>query len=78
MLYIAVLNKAIDFFEQNKEGKSPLHVAAMHGRFTGSQILIQNGNVNAPNSLVTQGNEDVTLVTLGPLQRVPVMSSPPL
>uniref|UniRef100_A0A665UFP3 Serine/threonine-protein phosphatase 6 regulatory ankyrin repeat subunit C-like n=1 Tax=Echeneis naucrates TaxID=173247 RepID=A0A665UFP3_ECHNA len=23
--------------------KSPLHIAAMHGRFTGSQILIQNG-----------------------------------
>lgn len=30
--------------QQNKEGKIPLHMAAMHGRFTGSQILIQNGN----------------------------------
>lgn len=50
MCYIAVLNKVIDFFEQNNEGKSPLHVAAMHGRFTGSQILIQNGNINAPDT----------------------------
>lgn len=31
---------------QNKDGKSPLHVAAMYGRFTGSQILIQNGKIN--------------------------------
>ncbi len=29
---------------QSKEGKSPLHMAAIHGRFTRSQILIQNGN----------------------------------
>ena len=28
---------------QSKEGKSPLHMAAIHGRFTRSQILIQNG-----------------------------------
>lgn len=35
------------FYEQNNEGKSPLHIAAMHGRFTGSQILIQNGTVVA-------------------------------
>ena len=32
------------FFSQSKEGKSPLHMAAIHGRFTRSQILIQNGN----------------------------------
>lgn len=32
------------FFWQSKEGKSPLHMAAIHGRFTRSQILIQNGN----------------------------------
>lgn len=31
------------FFFQTKEGKSPLHMAAIHGRFTRSQILIQNG-----------------------------------
>lgn len=31
-------------FVQSKEGKSPLHMAAIHGRFTRSQILIQNGN----------------------------------
>lgn len=31
-------------FSQSKEGKSPLHMAAIHGRFTRSQILIQNGN----------------------------------
>lgn len=53
MCYIAVLNIVIDFFKQNKEGKSPLHVAAMHGRFTGSQILIQNGNINAPDTPIT-------------------------
>ncbi|KFZ49969.1 Serine/threonine-protein phosphatase 6 regulatory ankyrin repeat subunit C, partial [Podiceps cristatus] len=29
---------------QSKEGKSPLHMAAIHGRFTRSQILIQNGS----------------------------------
>ncbi|NXF13649.1 ANR52 phosphatase, partial [Smithornis capensis] len=29
---------------QSKEGKSPLHMAAIHGRFTRSQILIQNGD----------------------------------
>ncbi|NWV33149.1 ANR52 phosphatase, partial [Grantiella picta] len=29
---------------QSKEGKSPLHMAAIHGRFTRSQILIQNGH----------------------------------
>ncbi|XP_039581699.1 serine/threonine-protein phosphatase 6 regulatory ankyrin repeat subunit C-like, partial [Passer montanus] len=28
----------------SKEGKSPLHMAAIHGRFTRSQILIQNGS----------------------------------
>lgn len=31
------------FSFQSKEGKSPLHMAAIHGRFTRSQILIQNG-----------------------------------
>lgn len=66
MCYIAVLNKVIDFFEQNNEGKSPLHVAAMHGRFTGSQILIQNGNINAHPHCPPC-----------PLQHVPVMSPPP-
>lgn len=30
---------------QTKEGKSPLHMAAIHGRFTRSQILIQNGTM---------------------------------
>lgn len=42
------------FFLQNKEGKSPLHMAAMHGRFTGSQILIQNGNINDKKKLSTE------------------------
>lgn len=36
-------NKKIAIFSQSKEGKSPLHMAAIHGRFTRSQILIQNG-----------------------------------
>lgn len=53
MCCIAVLNKVINFYQQNKEGKSPLHVVARHGRFTGSQILIQNGNVNAPDNPFT-------------------------
>ena len=35
--------KKIAMFSQSKEGKSPLHMAAIHGRFTRSQILIQNG-----------------------------------
>lgn len=35
--------KKIAIFSQSKEGKSPLHMAAIHGRFTRSQILIQNG-----------------------------------
>lgn len=34
------------YYPQSKEGKSPLHMAAIHGRFTRSQILIQNGNHN--------------------------------
>lgn len=28
---------------QSKDGKSPLHMTAVHGRFTRSQTLIQNG-----------------------------------
>lgn len=41
---IFVLCVFIPSLQQNKEGKNPLHMAAMHGRFTGSQILIQNGD----------------------------------
>ena len=37
-------NEIVFFHLQSKEGKSPLHMAAIHGRFTRSQILIQNGN----------------------------------
>lgn len=37
------IEKKIAVFSQSKEGKSPLHMAAIHGRFTRSQILIQNG-----------------------------------
>lgn len=37
------IEKKIAIFSQSKEGKSPLHMAAIHGRFTRSQILIQNG-----------------------------------
>uniref|UniRef100_A0A8D3BWN2 Ankyrin repeat domain 44 n=1 Tax=Scophthalmus maximus TaxID=52904 RepID=A0A8D3BWN2_SCOMX len=40
-----LINNGADVNMQNKEGKSPLHMAAMNGRFTGSQILIQNGNI---------------------------------
>jgi len=36
---------------QSKEGKSPLHMAAIHGRFTRSQILIQNGEWLLPPAL---------------------------
>lgn len=28
---------------QSKDGKTPLHMAATHGRFSCSQALIQNG-----------------------------------
>lgn len=28
---------------QSRDGKSPLHMTAVHGRFTRSQTLIQNG-----------------------------------
>lgn len=56
-MYIhAVMNKiVVSFDEQNKEGKSPLHIAAMHGRFTGSQILIQNGNGNTADTSFVPG-----------------------
>lgn len=30
-------------FPQSRDGKSPLHLTAVHGRFTRSQTLIQNG-----------------------------------
>lgn len=43
---IHLFNSTPFFFQtifQSKEGKSPLHMAAIHGRFTRSQILIQNG-----------------------------------
>ena len=39
----ALEKKKNAMFPQSKEGKSPLHMAAIHGRFTRSQILIQNG-----------------------------------
>lgn len=39
------------FCAQSKEGKSPLHMAAIHGRFTRSQILIQNGTKDASASV---------------------------
>lgn len=42
-LCFALKEKKISMFPQSKEGKSPLHMAAIHGRFTRSQILIQNG-----------------------------------
>uniref|UniRef100_A0A674PEG4 Ankyrin repeat domain 52a n=1 Tax=Takifugu rubripes TaxID=31033 RepID=A0A674PEG4_TAKRU len=38
-----LVNNGADVNQQSKEGKSPLHMAAIHGRFTRSQILIQNG-----------------------------------
>lgn len=31
------------FLTQSRDGKSPLHMTAVHGRFTRSQTLIQNG-----------------------------------
>lgn len=55
ILCVVLLTCVYYFFitvKQNKEGKSPLHIAAMHGRFTGSQILIQNGNLAVKNSVV--------------------------
>lgn len=42
-LCFALKKQNFAMFPQSKEGKSPLHMAAIHGRFTRSQILIQNG-----------------------------------
>uniref|UniRef100_A0A8C5HPH9 Serine/threonine-protein phosphatase 6 regulatory ankyrin repeat subunit C-like n=1 Tax=Gouania willdenowi TaxID=441366 RepID=A0A8C5HPH9_GOUWI len=42
-LEMLVSNGADVNIRQNKDGRSALHMAAMYGRFTGSQILIQNG-----------------------------------
>lgn len=36
-------NKHFVMFPQSRDGKSPLHLTAVHGRFTRSQTLIQNG-----------------------------------
>uniref|UniRef100_A0A7N4V078 Ankyrin repeat domain 52 n=1 Tax=Sarcophilus harrisii TaxID=9305 RepID=A0A7N4V078_SARHA len=51
LLHTAAANGQIDVVKhllrlgaESKEGKSPLHMAAIHGRFTRSQILIQNGS----------------------------------
>uniref|UniRef100_A0A8C5HQA6 Serine/threonine-protein phosphatase 6 regulatory ankyrin repeat subunit C-like n=1 Tax=Gouania willdenowi TaxID=441366 RepID=A0A8C5HQA6_GOUWI len=44
-LEMLVSNGADVNIRQNKDGRSALHMAAMYGRFTGSQILIQNGKI---------------------------------
>lgn len=31
------------FFPQSKDGKTPLHMTAIHGRFSRSQTIIHNG-----------------------------------
>lgn len=59
--------KKIAMFSQSKEGKSPLHMAAIHGRFTRSQILIQNGmdlGDFVPRSLLLPPPENSSLETL--------------
>uniref|UniRef100_A0A8C5HQN6 Serine/threonine-protein phosphatase 6 regulatory ankyrin repeat subunit C-like n=1 Tax=Gouania willdenowi TaxID=441366 RepID=A0A8C5HQN6_GOUWI len=38
-----LVSNGADVNIRNKDGRSALHMAAMYGRFTGSQILIQNG-----------------------------------
>uniref|UniRef100_A0A3Q2P272 Ankyrin repeat domain 52 n=1 Tax=Fundulus heteroclitus TaxID=8078 RepID=A0A3Q2P272_FUNHE len=56
----------------NKEGKSPLHMAAMQGRFTSSQILIQNGgeidcldvNGNTPLHIAARYGQELLTSTL--------------
>lgn len=51
MHIVTMFNMNVCYPLQSKEGKSPLHMAAIHGRFTRSQILIQNGNAERPVSL---------------------------
>uniref|UniRef100_A0A3Q2QDF2 Ankyrin repeat domain 52 n=1 Tax=Fundulus heteroclitus TaxID=8078 RepID=A0A3Q2QDF2_FUNHE len=59
-------------FPVNKEGKSPLHMAAMQGRFTSSQILIQNGgeidcldvNGNTPLHIAARYGQELLTSTL--------------
>lgn len=41
--YVLYANKHFLMFPQSRDGKSPLHLTAVHGRFTRSQTLIQNG-----------------------------------
>uniref|UniRef100_A0AAR2IPZ0 Ankyrin repeat domain 44 n=1 Tax=Pygocentrus nattereri TaxID=42514 RepID=A0AAR2IPZ0_PYGNA len=38
-----LVNNGADVNVQSRDGKSPLHMTAVHGRFTRSQTLIQNG-----------------------------------
>ena len=39
------------FLWQSRDGKSPLHMTAVHGRFTRSQTLIQNGDLSSFNKI---------------------------
>lgn len=50
---------------QSKEGKSPLHMAAIHGRFTRSQILIQNGRDDCAVQLICYVGECFSLLLTG-------------
>lgn len=79
----------VGFFPQSKEGKSPLHMAAIHGRFTRSQILIQNGQWGLPglipvfswrfhNLLAAQGGGVKAVPVLTQTRCVAVASRPPL
>uniref|UniRef100_A0A3B3CHE1 Ankyrin repeat domain 44 n=1 Tax=Oryzias melastigma TaxID=30732 RepID=A0A3B3CHE1_ORYME len=49
-----LVNNGADINIQSRDGKSPLHMTAVHGRFTRSQTLIQNGG--EINSVDKDGN----------------------
>uniref|UniRef100_A0AAZ3RH15 Serine/threonine-protein phosphatase 6 regulatory ankyrin repeat subunit A n=1 Tax=Oncorhynchus tshawytscha TaxID=74940 RepID=A0AAZ3RH15_ONCTS len=50
---------------QSKDGKTPLHMTAIHGRFSRSQAIIQNGeSLNALNRIYTKRNLNLDCLNL--------------
>ena len=41
-----LINLGVDVNMQSKDGKTPLHITAIHGCFSCAQILIHNGNIS--------------------------------
>lgn len=42
----ALLQEGADFNVQSDDGRTPLHMTAVHGRFTRSKTLIDYGNIH--------------------------------